>query len=109
MKRLVVAKPVTPTPIMSAQMKSITINPTWNVPDSIAANEYLPLLQQDPTILQRMGLRMSYNPDGTIHLSQPPGEQNALVQLRFTFPNKLLVYQHNSIQKYLFAKQRRAE
>jgi Scaffold domain/L,D-transpeptidase catalytic domain len=55
MTRIVVGKPVTPTPIMSAQMKSITINPTWNVPASIAANEYLPLLQQDPTILQACG------------------------------------------------------
>ena len=109
MTRIVVGKPVTPTPIMSAQMKSITINPTWNVPDSIAANEYLPLLQQDPTILQRMGLRMSYNPDGTIHLSQPPGEQNALGQIRFNFPNKFQVYQHDSNQKYLFANERRAE
>jgi L,D-transpeptidase YcbB len=93
---------------MSAAMKSITINPTWNVPDSIAAKEYLPLLQQDPTILQRMGLRITYNPDGTIHLSQP-GEQNALGQLRFNFPNKFLVYQHDSNQKYLFATERRAE
>jgi L,D-transpeptidase YcbB len=109
MTKIVVGKPATPTPIMSAQMKSITINPTWNVPDSIAAKEYLPLLQQDPTILQRMGLRMSYNPDGTIHLSQPPGEQNALGQLRFNFPNKFLVYQHDSNQKYLFANERRAE
>jgi L,D-transpeptidase YcbB len=109
MTRIVVGKPATPTPIMSAQMKSITINPTWNVPASIAANEYLPLLQQDPTILQRMGLRMSYNTDGTIHLSQPPGEQNALGQLRFNFPNKFLVYQHDSNQKYLFANERRAE
>ena len=109
MTRIVVGKPATPTPIMSAQMKSITINPTWNVPDSIAANEYLPLLQQDPTILQRMGLRMSYNANGTIHISQPPGEQNALGQLRFNFPNKFLVYQHDSNQKYLFANERRAE
>jgi murein L,D-transpeptidase YcbB/YkuD len=109
MTRIVVGKPATPTPIMSAQMKSITVNPTWNVPDSIAANEYLPLLRQDPTILQRMGLQVSYNPDGTIHLSQPPGEQNALGQLRFNFPNKFLVYQHDSNQKQLFANDRRAE
>ncbi len=109
MTKIVVGKPATPTPIMSAQMKSITVNPTWNVPPSIAANEYLPLLQQDPTILQRMGLRLSYNPDGTIHLSQPPGEQNALGQLRFNFPNKFLVYQHDSNQKYLFANDKRAE
>jgi L,D-transpeptidase YcbB len=109
MTRIVVGKTATPTPIMSAQMKSITINPTWNVPDSIAAKEYLPLLQQDPTILQRMGLNVSYNPNGTIHLSQPPGEQNALGQIRFNFPNKFLVYQHDSNQKQFFANDRRAE
>jgi L,D-transpeptidase YcbB len=109
MTKIVVGKAATPTPIMTAQMKSITVNPTWNVPDSIAYKEYLPLLQQDPTILQRMGLRVSYNADGTIHLSQPPGEQNALGQIRFNFPNKFLVYQHDSNQKYLFANDRRAE
>jgi murein L,D-transpeptidase YcbB/YkuD len=109
MTKIVAGKPATPTPIMSAQMKSITVNPTWNVPDSIAANEYLPLLQQDPTILQRMGLQVSYNPDGSIHLSQPPGEQNALGQIRFNFPNKFLVYQHDSNQKYLFANEKRAD
>jgi len=109
MTKIVAGKPATPTPIMSAQMKSITVNPTWNIPDSIAANEYLPLLQQDPTILQRMGLQVSYNADGSIHLSQPPGEQNALGQIRFNFPNKFLVYQHDSNQKYLFANEKRAD
>jgi murein L,D-transpeptidase YcbB/YkuD len=107
MTKIVVGKPSTPTPLMSAQMKSITVNPTWNIPQSIAAAEYLPLLQQDPTILQRAGLNVSYNPDGTIHLSQPPGEQNALGQIRFNFPNKFLVYQHDSNQKYLFGKDQR--
>jgi murein L,D-transpeptidase YcbB/YkuD len=109
MTKIVIGKPATPTPIMTAPMKSLTINPTWNVPDSIAYKEYLPLLQQDSTILQRMGLRVSYNANGTIHLSQPPGEQNALGQLRFNFPNKFLVYQHDSNQKYLFGKDKRAE
>ena len=107
MTKIVVGKPSTPTPLMTAQMKSITVNPTWNIPQSIAAAEYLPLLQQDPTILQRMGLNVSYNPDGSIHLSQPPGEQNALGQIRFNFPNKFLVYQHDSNQKYLFGKDQR--
>jgi L,D-transpeptidase YcbB len=109
MAKIVAGKTVTPTPLISAQMKSITINPVWNVPASIANNEYLPLLQQDPTILQRMGLIVSYNPDGSIHLAQPPGEQNALGRIRFNFPNKFLVYQHDSNQKQLFANERRAE
>ncbi len=106
--KVVDGKPDTPTPIMSAEMKYITVNPTWNVPPSIVAREYLPLLRQDSTILQRMGLNVSRNPDGTIHVSQPPGPNNALGQIRFNFPNKFLVYQHDSNQKYLFANAMRA-
>jgi L,D-transpeptidase YcbB len=106
--KIVDGKPDTPTPIMSAEMKYITVNPTWNVPPSIVAREYLPLLRQDSTILQRMGLNVSRNPDGTIHVSQPPGPNNALGQIRFNFPNKFLVYQHDSNQKYLFANTMRA-
>jgi murein L,D-transpeptidase YcbB/YkuD len=102
--RIVDGKPETPTPIISADMKSITINPTWNIPDTIAAKEYVPLMRQDPTMLGRMGLTVTYNQNGTIHISQPPGPQNALGQLRFNLPNKFLVYQHDSNEKYLFAK-----
>ncbi len=45
--RIVDGKPNMPTPIMSAEMKYITVNPTWNVPPSIVAKEYMPVLQQD--------------------------------------------------------------
>jgi murein L,D-transpeptidase YcbB/YkuD len=108
MTKVVDGKPATPTPIMSADMKYITVNPTWNVPDSIAAKEYIPLLRQDPTILTRAGLTVTHNPDGTLHLSQPPGDNNALGRLRFNFPNKFFVYQHDSNEKYLFANTMRA-
>ncbi len=77
-------------------MKFITVNPTWNVPPSIIYNEYLPALQQDPTVLQRMGLKLERARDGSIHISQPPGEANALGRIRFNFPNKFLVYQHDT-------------
>jgi murein L,D-transpeptidase YcbB/YkuD len=96
------------TPLLTETMKYITVNPTWNVPPSIIYNEYLPALQQDPTVLQRMGLRLDRNPDGSIHISQPPGEANALGRIRFNFPNKFLVYQHDTPDKNLFAKEERA-
>ena len=60
MTRIVTGKPSMATPIMSAEMKYITVNPTWNVPPSIVMHEYLPALAADPTVLARMGLRMSY-------------------------------------------------
>ncbi len=107
--RVVTGKPGThATPLLTETMKYITVNPTWNVPPSIIYNEYLPALQQDPTVLQRMGLRLDRNPDGTIHISQPPGEANALGRIRFNFPNKFLVYQHDTPDKHLFAKDERA-
>ena len=108
MTKIVDGKPNMPTPIMTAEMKYITINPTWNVPPSIVAREYMPVLQQDPTALQRIGLTVSTNPDGTVHISQPPGEKNALGRIRFNFPNKFLVYQHDTPNKNLFAFEKRA-
>jgi L,D-transpeptidase YcbB len=96
------------TPLLTETMKFITVNPTWNVPPSIIYNEYLPALQQDPTVLQRMGLRLERARDGSIHISQPPGEANALGRIRFNFPNKFLVYQHDTPDKNLFAKEERA-
>jgi murein L,D-transpeptidase YcbB/YkuD len=96
------------TPMLTETMKFITVNPTWNVPPSIIYNEYLPALQQDPTVLDRMGLKLSRAADGSIRISQPPGEANALGRIRFNFPNKFLVYQHDTPDKHLFAKEERA-
>lgn len=107
--RVVVGKPGEhATPLLTETMKYITVNPTWNVPPSIIYKEYLPAMQQDPTMLQRMGLKFERNRDGSIHISQPPGEANALGRIRFNFPNKFLVYQHDTPDKYLFAKDERA-
>ena len=106
--RVVVGKPSTPTPLLTETMKYVTVNPTWNVPPSIVYNEYLPALQQDPTVLKRMGLKLEQRPDGSVHISQPPGEANALGRVRFNFPNKFLVYQHDTPDKHLFAHSKRA-
>ena len=95
------------TPLLTETMKFITVNPTWNVPPSIIYNEYLPALQQDPTVLDRMGLRLEHARDGSIHISQPPGEANALGRIRFNFPNKFLVYQHDTPDKNLFNREER--
>jgi len=106
--RIVAGKPGLATPMVSAEMKFITVNPTWNVPPSIIEKEYLPALQEDPQALERIGLRLTQDPDGTIHISQPPGAGNALGRIRFNFPNKFLVYQHDTPDKYLFAREKRA-
>jgi murein L,D-transpeptidase YcbB/YkuD len=105
--RIVIGKPAMPTPMLTETMKYITVNPTWNVPQSIVQNEYLPALEQDPTVLDRMGLKVVRDRDG-VHISQPPGDGNALGRLRFNFPNRFDVYQHDTPEKYLFKEERRA-
>jgi murein L,D-transpeptidase YcbB/YkuD len=105
--RIVIGKPSMPTPLLSETMKYITVNPTWHVPQSIVQNEYLPALAQDPTVLDRMGLRVSYN-GGGVQITQPPGDGNALGRIRFNFPNRFSVYQHDTPDKHLFADEVRA-
>jgi murein L,D-transpeptidase YcbB/YkuD len=106
--RIVIGKPSMPTPLLSETMKYITINPTWHVPPSIVYNEYLPALAQDPTVLERMGLHVSYN-GGRVEITQPPGDGNALGRVRFNFPNRFSVYQHDTPDKHLFASDFRAD
>jgi murein L,D-transpeptidase YcbB/YkuD len=105
---IVAGMPSKATPMTTAEMKFITVNPTWNVPPSIIEHEYLPALQDDPNALDRIGLKLTQDADGTIHISQPPGAGNALGRIRFNFPNKFLVYQHDTPDKYLFKREKRA-
>jgi L,D-transpeptidase YcbB len=107
--KIVVGKPGTmATPLLSETMKYLTVNPTWNVPPSIIRNEYLPALERDPDALERIGLKVSHNSDGSIRVYQPPGARNALGRIRFNFPNPFLVYQHDTPDKSLFARETRA-
>ncbi len=106
--RIVIGKPAMPTPLLLETMKYITVNPTWNVPQSIIQNEYLPAYREDPTVIERSGLKMETERDGTIRIWQPPGDGNALGRLRFNFPNRFDVYQHDTPDKYLFKEDRRA-
>jgi murein L,D-transpeptidase YcbB/YkuD len=105
--RVVIGKPSMATPLLSETMKHITVNPTWTVPQSIVRNEYLPALAQDPTVLERMGLRVSYHGDG-VTITQPPGAGNALGRVRFNFNNRFSVFQHDTPDKQYFSHDVRA-
>jgi murein L,D-transpeptidase YcbB/YkuD len=106
--KVIVGKPDHQTPILSAKIDTMQINPTWHVPESIIYNEYLPALERDPRVLDRMGLVLARGPDGKITVQQPPGEENALGQLKFNFPNRFQVYLHDTPAKPLFARTQRA-
>jgi len=106
--KIVAGKPATPTPLVTASMDQIIVNPSWYVPQSIIQNELLPLYASDPNIFDRMGLEVKKGPDGHINVVQPPGAANALGQIKFNFPNKFQVYLHDTPEKKLFSYDRRA-
>lgn len=138
MEKIVVGKPSTPTPIMSADMQFVIFHPSWGVPSGIKANELGPMLarasQRSQSFfdfgdngyaskaLARHQLRVSYNgreinPDSVdwskvdvrgYHFTQPPGSQNVLGIVKFRFPNKHDVYMHDTTEKNLFGSGTRA-
>ena len=106
--KIVVGKPQTPTPLLTAAMDNVVVNPSWFVPQSIIQNELLPLYANDPKIFERMGFDVRRGADGNINVVQPPGAANALGYIKFNFPNKFQVYLHDTPEKSLFAQERRA-
>ena len=106
--KIVAGKPQTPTPLLTAPMDNVVVNPSWYVPQSIIQNELLPLYANDPQIFDRMGLEVKRGPDGHINVVQPPGAANALGRIKFNFPNKFQVYLHDTPEKRLFAADKRA-
>ena len=106
--KIVAGKPQTPTPLISASMDTVIVNPSWYVPQSIIQNELLPRYASDPNIFDRMGLEVKRGPDGNINVVQPPGAANALGRIKFNFPNKFQVYLHDTPEKRLFRYDKRA-
>ncbi len=123
--RIVVGQPTKQTPIFSDEIEYVIVNPTWNVPASIAVKEMLPQIQANPgralagyQVFASIGGRFRavdpYTVDWRsvdmrrIQIKQPPGERNALGSIKFMFPNPYAVYLHDTPSKSLFAKDYRA-
>ncbi|MHA1157824.1 MAG: L,D-transpeptidase family protein, partial [Alphaproteobacteria bacterium] len=122
--RIVVGKPRNQTPIFSDEIEHVIVNPTWNVPASIARKEFLPAMLQNSSALN--GYNVYANIKGhfrqvdplkvnwssvdmrKIQIKQPPGARNALGRVKFMFPNKHAVYLHDTPSKSLFKKDVRA-
>jgi hypothetical protein len=128
--RVVVGKRKNPTPIFSADLKYITLNPAWNVPDSIARNEIIPKTLRNPGYLKshRLVIRKDYNLDSPalsfnsvnarayvggkgpvpFKFIEVPSSRNALGRVKFIFPNHHSVYMHDTPAKSLFKRKTRA-
>jgi murein L,D-transpeptidase YcbB/YkuD len=111
------------SPEFSDEMEHMVINPSWHIPRSIIANEYLPQLRANPYAAGHLIITDSRGRQvnrGAVDFSrfgarnfpfdmrQPPGARNALGRVKFMFPNKHNVYLHDTPQKNLFAHEVRA-
>lgn len=112
------------TPIFSADMTYIVLNPWWDIPASIARNEIIPKTKRNPSYLKQENIKVyKSRKEGGYEVSarsinwkavnaktasyrfrQTPGPWNALGQIKFIFPNPYNIYLHDTPGKHLFSK-----
>ena len=126
--KVVVGKPFWHTPVFTARITQLIINPSWNVPDSIARKEILKKVKKDRSYLakQNMEVLRGWGPEEEVidpdtidwskvsadrlpcRFRQEPGPLNPLGKLKFVLPNKFDVYLHDTPAKKLFSEHVRA-
>jgi L,D-transpeptidase YcbB len=122
---VVVGKFDRPTPSLKSRVSDIVFNPTWSAPASIVAKDLIPKYLADPNYLQSLGIHVFDGVGGPeiepssvdwantaadrFHFLQEPGEHNALATVKVNFPNKFMVYMHDTPHRELFATNDRFE
>lgn len=101
--RVIVGKPRTPTPVFSAVVTGVTVNPWWDVPPSIVAESVGRLVRTKPAEARRRGYVW-----GGGSYRQRPGPGNALGLVKLAMPNPYKVYLHDTPSKTLFDQAARA-
>lgn len=116
------------TPLFSSALTYLEFNPTWTVPTSIAYNDFLPRLIDDPSYLRSQNIRvysgwhsgaqeiLSEHVDwervgsGIRHymLRQAPGPGNSLGRVKFMMDNNFSVYLHDTPTRSLFGRTHRS-
>ena len=123
--RVQVGKAYRKTPVFRDHIRYIEFNPTWTVPPTILRKDILPKVKHDPEYLQNKDM-VVLNQQGTqidpatidwsqypgkafpYMIRQQPGPKNALGRVKFMFPNKHLVYLHDTPSKSGFKRAGRA-
>ncbi|MBL1419469.1 MAG: L,D-transpeptidase family protein [Alphaproteobacteria bacterium] len=114
--RVVIGKNQHQTPIFYNKIRTVVVNPYWNIPASIIYNEMRNKINTDPTYLARNNYQVSGNINWSkanrryvpFSIRQKPGASNALGRVKFLFPNRHAIYMHDTPSKSLFARDSRA-
>jgi len=123
-QRVMVGKDFRQTTIFSDIISYLVLNPSWEVPNTIAIEDILPKIKKDPLYLTKQGMRLfrgwgvsedevnRSSVDWSLvteenfryRIRQDPGPRNALGLIKFMFPNKFNVYLHDTPSRSLFKK-----
>ena len=115
------------TPLMYSQIRTLVLNPEWNIPYDIIKNEYYPkLVKSNTAVVNREHLYIRDSRTGKYvvpdsinwskvnrnnipyRLHQTSGRYNALGRFKFVFANSESVYLHDTNNKGAFKRRKRA-
>ncbi|RKS43427.1 murein L,D-transpeptidase YcbB/YkuD [Gillisia mitskevichiae] len=112
------------TPIFSEEIKYIVFNPNWTIPPTIKTKDVIPGARKDPNYLNRKKIDV-YSSNGvkldpsevdwnsnkvkSYTYRQKPGSSNPLGKVKIIYPNKHLIYLHDTPSKSLFSRNSRAQ
>ena len=96
--KVIIGRQNSRTPILAMSANAVIANPSWEIPDDIAARMQLPQLQKDPGGLATRNIVFE---DGQYR--QNPGPDNGLGLVMLDTPNNFWVYLHDTPKKKLFS------
>ncbi|MBD9386549.1 MULTISPECIES: murein L,D-transpeptidase [unclassified Agrobacterium] len=120
----VVGRASRPTHVINSKIYEVILNPYWTSPRSIIEKDIVPLMQKDPTYLERNNIRLIdgkgqevspttvdwFAPKApNLMFRQDPGKNNAMSSTKINFHNPNNEYMHDTPQQGLFNKLMRFE
>ncbi|MFT6814984.1 MAG: murein L,D-transpeptidase YcbB/YkuD [Sphingobacteriales bacterium] len=124
-KKVIVGRPKRATPVFKGFMQYMVINPHWSIPPTILKEDVFPeasidstyLTSHDMYVMDFEGNPMEYKdvewefftPETFPYIiRQSPSRTNSLGEMKFMFPNPYNIYIHDTPNKTLFSKEKRA-
>ncbi len=95
--RVIVGKTKSPTPVFSAMVSGVTLNPWWDIPANIVAESVGAMVRRNPALARKRGYVW-----GGGRYRQRPGPGNSLGVVKLIMPNHYNVYLHDTPSKSLF-------
>jgi len=120
--RVQVGKAYRQTPVFKDTIRYLEFNPTWTIPPGILRRSVLPKLKKDSDYLEKEGYLLLTQEGKRVDpktvdwasiktmpyiVRQPPGPDNALGLVKFMFPNKHMVYLHDTNHREQFSASNR--